>query len=276
MSTLPTKYANTAIMCLANKHPHPRDSRISFEDEGHKYSIDGVDAKTYAHPYTSVTTLVHQQFEPFDADKIVAKMMASPRWTQSKYFGKTAEEIKAGWKQSGDEASAAGTRLHYDIECFYNGVENENTSTEYTYFKNFYDDMVRYNANGCGRGEPYRTEWTVFDEDLRLTGSIDMCFKKPDGTIAIYDWKRSKEIKKTGGFMKFSKNHVLSHIPDLNYWHYSLQLNIYKTILERNYGLVVSEMYLVCLHPNHKNYQRIEVTNMSVEVACLIKQLVNE
>ena len=268
--------ANSALMYLANKHTHTHDSRISFEEEGHKYSIDGVDAKTYARPYTSVTTLVHKQFEPFDADKIVAKMMASPRWPQSKYFGKTVEEIKAGWKQAGDEASSAGTKMHYDIECFYNGAENENTSTEYTYFKNFYDDMTRHNANGRGPGEPYRTEWTVFDEDLRLTGSIDMCFKKPDGTIAIYDWKRSKEIKKTGGFMKFSKNPALSHIPDLNYWHYSLQLNIYKTILERKYGETVSEMYLVCLHPNHKNYQRIEVTNMSVEVQGLIKQLLKE
>ena len=122
-------------------------------------------------------------------------------------------------------------------------------------------------------GEPYRTEWTVFDEDLRLAGSIDMCFRKSDGTIAIYDWKRCKEIKKTSWFIKYSKNPALLHIPDLNYWHYSLQLNIYKTILERNYGEEVSEMFLVCLHPNHKNYQRIEVTNMSVEVAGLVKQL---
>ena len=275
-TTTAVSAANSAVMYLANKNPHQRDTRISFEDEGHKYTIDGVDAKKCENPYTSVTTLVHQQFEPFDADKIIARMMASPRWSKSKYFGKTAPEIKAGWKQSGDEASSAGTNMHYDIECFYNRQENENTSTEYTYFKNFYEDMERRNECGGGPGEPYRTEWTVFDEDLRLTGSIDMCFRKPDGTIAIYDWKRSKEIKKTGGFMKFSKNPVLSHIPDLNYWHYSLQLNIYKTILERNYGAKVSEMFLVCLHPNHKNYQRIEVTNMSVEVAGLVKQLLKE
>ena len=275
-ASVATIAANTALMYLANKNPHLRDERISFQEEGHKYTIDGVDAKRCANPYTSVTTLVHQQFEPFDADKIITKMMASPKWPQNKYFGKTAEEIKAGWKQSGDEASSAGTKMHYDIECFYNDGERENDSTEYTYFKNFYNDMEQRNISGTGPGEPYRTEWTVFDEELRLAGSIDMCFKKPDGTIAIYDWKRSKEIKKTGGFMKFSKNPVLSHIPDLNYWHYSLQLNIYKTILERKYGEKVSEMYLVCLHPIHKNYQRIEVTNMSVEVGGLVKQLLQK
>ena len=82
-----------------------------------------------------------------------------------------------------------------------------------------------------------------------------------------------KEIKKTSWFIKYSKNPALLHIPDLNYWHYSLQLNIYKMILERKYGVKVSEMYLVCLHPNHTNYQRIEVTNMSVELGSIVKQI---
>lgn len=266
---------NGSINYLAEKNKHTRDWRISFEEEGHKYTIDGLDAKKQKKPYTSVTTFVHSQFEEFDADAIIAKMMASPKWPKNKYFGKTAEEIKAEWKKSGDEASTAGTKLHYDIECYYNGVPSTNDSTEYKYFKNFLVDMEKLNELGTGPGEPYRTEWTVFDEELRFAGSIDMCFRKPDGTIAIYDWKRSKEIKKScGGFFKASKNSALSHIPDLNYWHYSLQLNIYKTILERQYGEDVSEMYLVCLHPNHDNYQRIRVTDMSVEVEELIKQIV--
>ena len=265
---------NSSITYLAKKNKHTRDSRISFKEEGHKYTIDGVDAKNQEKPYTSVTTLVHEQFEKFDADAIIAKMMASSRWSKNKYFGKTAEEIKAGWKKNGDEASTAGTKMHYDIECYYNDVPSSNDSTEYTYFKNFLIDMEKLNELGTGPGEPYRTEWTVFDEELRLAGSIDMCFRKPDGTIAIYDWKRSKEIKKTGCFLKFSTNSVLSHIPDLNYWHYSLQLNIYKTILERKYGEKISEMYLVCLHPIHDNYQRIRVSDMSVEVDELIKQTI--
>jgi len=278
MSTdLTNTNANNSITYLAKKYPHERDSRISFEEEGHRYTIDGVDAKKCENPFTSVTTLVHQQFEPFDADKIIANMMASPRWPKSKYFGKTADEIKGGWKQAGNEAAAAGTKMHNDIECFYNNMDVNNTSAEYGYFQNFYNDMEKRREAGLTKsgwpGEPYRTEWTVFDEDLRLAGSIDMCFRKSDGTITIYDWKRSKEIKKTSWFMKYSKNPALSHIPDINYWHYSLQLNIYKMILERKYGEKVSEMYLVCLHPNHDNYQQIEVTNMSVELGVIVKQI---
>ena len=269
--------SSNSITYLAKRYPHQRDHRILFEEEGHKYTIDGVDAKKNKNPFTSVTTFVHQQFEPFEADKIIAKMMASQKWSKSKYFGKTADEIKGGWKQAGNEAAAAGTKMHNDIERFYNNMDVNNTSVEYGYFQNFYKDMEKLREACITKkgwpGEPYRTEWTVFDEDLRLAGSIDMCFKKSDGTITIYDWKRSKEIKKTNWFMKFSKNPALSQIPDLNYWHYSLQLNIYKMILERKYGEKVSEMYLVCLHPNHANYQQIEITDMSIELGIIVKQI---
>ena len=51
-------------------------------------------------------------------------MMASKKWPQSKYFGKTKNEIKAMWNKNRDEAADAGTKMHYDIECFYNQMEN--------------------------------------------------------------------------------------------------------------------------------------------------------
>ena len=37
--------------------------------------------------------------------------------------------------------------------------------------------------------KPYRTEWTIYDEDLKISGSIDMIYENPDGTLSIYDWK---------------------------------------------------------------------------------------
>jgi ATP-dependent exoDNAse (exonuclease V) beta subunit len=186
--------------------------------------------------------------------------MKSKKWPQSKYYGQTADEIKAGWDKNRDEAAEAGTKMHYDIECYYNECPNENDSIEYKYFKNFleaYPDL-----------KPYRTEWTVFHEELKLAGSIDMIFEKPDGHLLIYDWKRSKEIVKTSGFNKWGNKECIEHLPDTNYWHYCLQLNTYKKILEDKYDKIVDEMYLVCLHPDNKNkdYQRIKVSNLQEEV----------
>ena len=172
----------------------------------------------------------------------------------------TVDEIKAGWDSNRDEAAEAGTKMHYDIECYYNDMEVDNDSIEYTYFQQFLTDFPDL--------KPYRTEWTVFHEELKLAGSIDMVFEKPDGTLLIYDWKRCKEIVKTNAFGKWGQKECIEHLPDTNYWHYCLQLNTYKAILEENYGKVVEDLYLVCLHPNNKNknYQRIKVVDLQEEV----------
>ena len=64
---------------LANKNPHERDTHIHFDEGPHIYTIDG-DSN-----YMSVTTWNHSHFKHFDADKIITKMMAGRRWSQSKY-----------------------------------------------------------------------------------------------------------------------------------------------------------------------------------------------
>ena len=64
----------------------------------------------------------------------------------------------------------------------------------------------------------------------------------------------------------------VNHLPDTNYWHYCLQLNTYKYMIEQEYGKKVSEMYLVCLHPNNKNksYQRFKVVDLQNEIKQLL------
>ena len=244
---------------LKEKNPHPRDDRILFDEPTHTYTIDG-DSN-----YMSVTTFNHKLFEEFDANKIIANMRKSRNWENNKYYGKTDEEIKALWEANRDNAAQAGTKMHYDIECYYNECPNENDSIEYQYFLNFKDTFPELKA--------YRTEWTVFHEELKLAGSIDMVFENEEGDLLIYDWKRSKEIVKTSTWNKFSNNDTISHIPDTNYWHYCLQLNTYKAILEAKYDKKVVGLYLVCLHPDNKNknFQRIKVADLQEEVKDLFE-----
>jgi len=137
----------------------------------------------------------------------------------------------------------------------------ENDSIEFSYFTNFEKDIG-------SKLKPYRTEWMVFHEELKIAGSIDMIYENDDGTLLIYDWKRCKEIVKTNGFGKWGNKECIEHLPDSNYWHYCLQLNTYKAILEEKYGKKVGDLYLVCLHPNNKNgdYLRIKVVDLQEEV----------
>ena len=237
---------------LEERNKHFRDAFISFDEGPHIYTINGDSS------FTSVTTWVHKHFEKFDADKVISNMMKSKNWQNNKYFGKTISEIKSEWDKNRDEAANAGTKMHYDIECFYNECyKDSNSSEEFKYFMNF-------ERNIGSKMKPYRTEWMVYHEEYRLAGSIDMIFENPDGTLQIYDWKRCKEIKKVNAWDKFAITPELEDLPDTNFWHYSLQLNTYKKILEEKYEKKVTDMYLVCLHPNNsnKNYLRFKVPDL--------------
>jgi ATP-dependent exoDNAse (exonuclease V) beta subunit len=113
----------------------------------------------------------------------------------------------------------------------------------------------------------------VYNEEVKLSGSIDMIFENPDGTLQIYDWKRCQEIKHETEFGKYALTPCISHLPDTNFWHYTLQLNTYKRILEEKYGKKVTALYLVCLHPDniYKIYERIQVPFITKEIDELMK-----
>jgi len=269
---------------LSIRNAHPRDKHIKFFEEDHKYIIDlEPDIK-----YTSVTTWIHEHFEKFDADKIITKMMNGLSWKEGhKYWGLTPDKIKAQWNSNKDFVSGAGTDLHFEIECFNNnktiefdytnkdlyefyvsnhGKQLSEKSIEWQYFINFIKDHNHL--------KPYRTEWTVFNEDVKISGSIDMVYENPDGTLSIYDWKRSKNITRINNFNKFALPMSICHLPDSNFWHYALQLNTYKFILETKYDKKIKDLYLVRLHPDaeEKNYELIQLPDLSLEINDLIQE----
>jgi len=290
--TMPLSITDGALSWqrLAVLNAHPRDERIQFEEESHTYTIDGA-----RKGWTSCTGFLHNFFGHFDADAVIAKMMKSPKWYESKYFGMTADAIKKQWSDKGKTASEAGTRMHLDIEHFYNAMphelvhENQRTAkprdacawsmedgwagmavdqwtpaagAEWEYFQD-------YQRRHGSKFVPFRTEWLVFDEEHKVAGSIDMVYMKPDGTLAIYDWKRTEGLKTENKFQ--SGLGPVSHLPDTNYWHYSLQLNVYRYILQKYYGCVVSELALVVLHPENSGWQVARLNFMDDEVAGMME-----
>jgi len=250
---------------------HPRDALIQFDAGPHKYTCAGEGN------YMSVTTWNHTHFKPFNADAIIAKMRLNN--PSCKYYNQTPDQIKAGWDLVRDEAALAGTNLHEQIEHFWLDLDlyldleldlQEHTAASLLYidkaklvsplFAGFVADHLYLLRQPC------RCEWMIFDEDVRLAGSIDFVTENPDGTLTIYDWKRCKDIKKTNGFGEFALTDYIAHLPDTNYWHYALQLNTYKAILERKYGKKVKDLYLVCLHPNLPTYQVYTVPKLEREI----------
>ena len=87
-------------------------------------------------------------------------------------------------------------------------------------------------------------------EEERLAGSIGFVAQAADGTFLIIDWKRSKNLqsKFSNDFQRMKS--PLSHLDDCAGNHYSLQLNVYKYLLEKYYSVSVSRMLIVCAHPD--------------------------
>jgi len=271
---------------LKSRNKNERDDLIKFYAKGHKYEII-TDPKTN---YTSVTKWNHSHFPKFDQDAIIEKIFKSKGWgPENKYWGQTAEQIKALWKVNGESSAGAGTKLHEEIEHFMNN-DNLDLNSAYTHkdlWENYKNDpnrgIIPYTAeweyflqfiNDYPDMKPYRTEWMIFDEDLKIAGSIDMVYENPDGTLSIYDWKRSKDISKINGWDNFAKNPLISHLHDTNFWHYALQLNTYKAILERKYGKTVTKLCLVRLHPDNQEetYELLDVPILTKEMEDLFEE----
>lgn len=277
-------YSLASVLSISNSHI--RDKNIRFVEEGHRYDI----LTDINHKYTSVTTWLHSHFPKFDADLVINNMMKGRNWKEgNKYWGKSKEEIKILWSSNG---SQAGTDLHYRIECFMNNnkmkfaythkelyeiynadnmsiIDNNHAKEpiEWQYFINFVKDFPGL--------KPYRTEWIVYNEDIKLAGSIDMIYENSDGTLSIYDWKRSKEITRINKWNKYALTPEICEMPDSNFWHYALQLNTYKAILEAKYDKKIRDLYLVRLHPDaeENNYELIKVPDLSVQVGRLFRDM---
>jgi ATP-dependent exoDNAse (exonuclease V) beta subunit len=246
---------------LAQNNKNHRDKNLTFNEAEHIYYYNN-------EVFKSVTTWISSLFEKFDQEKIILKMMSSKSFIKNELYGKTKEQIEELWSMKNKKAIEEGVNLHNDIENYLNNETVNNTTIEFVYFQNFLREHLL---------NVYRTEWAVYDERLKLAGTIDMCAMNSNGSLSLYDWKRTKAIKKVNYYKKYSTLETLHYFDDTNFNHYALQLNLYKYILEKNYNFKVSSMYLVCLHPENKNndYLMFSVPVMNYEIEQVLNYIKN-
>jgi len=60
------------------------------------------------------------------------------------------------------------------------------------------------------------------------------------------------------------------HLPDTNYFLYSLQLNVYRYMLESEYGYRCSSMWLAVVHPDNDQPRLISCPRMDAEIAAIV------
>lgn len=242
---------------------------MDFNEAEHIYSLPGVGE------FRSVSGVVAMFFREFDAEGISLK--------KCNYNEIEAAKLREVWESKGSVASQAGTFLHKQIEDYLNGKEvpellcdvsysgcyvklsdRLDISREWSYFKAFERNTTFV---------PFRTEWRIYDADARMAGTLDFVCACPDGTYEIYDWKRSSKIDPLERNPWANGLNGLEHMTDTSYSHYCLQQNLYRYMLEKNYGLKVSRMNLVVLHPDLPAYRVVPIPPMEREVAVIIEKL---
>ena len=245
-----------------------QDGKLSFNEEEHRYMLGDVEMR-------SVSNVVGMFFREFDAVAISLKKCCGNELE--------AKKLREVWESKGAVASQAGTFVHKQIEDYLNGKttpellcdvyyngeyvkcsQTIDISREWNYFKAF-ERNVRF--------VPFRTEWRVFDADSRMAGTIDFVCECADGTYEMYDWKRSNKVDPTERNPWANGMNGLEHLTDTSYIHYCLQQNLYRYMLEKNYGIKISRMNLVVLHPDMPTYRVVPVPVMEREVATILGRI---
>jgi len=242
-----------------------RNGNVAFRESDHCY----FDLRDPNKKYVSVTTCIHNYIEEFDSffwsrykalesivgiERFVSSGTKSALLDLKKWKPKFAKDlgvdpdlveqvansIAEGYVRNSQEACDYGTAYHLEQELkFYQGgkinlglfdkrFSNDN---EYVCKKDYYELDLEF-----GVYPEYLMYWE--EENLRISGQIDLMIKEGDD-IYLVDYKtNAKGIEHTSFYNHKTRSHKMMKYPvhdlmDCNKMHYSLQLSFYAKLLQK-------------------------------------------
>ena len=242
-----------------------KDNFLFFDEGPHKYT------DTLGNEYRSVTTLIGDYYNHFDADYWAHK--------KAREQGKSEKQIRAEWDRIKDEACERGTATHNGIEDAIKSVSKFKEAIKYleeaksgrcitiadipdliprplnveefkTATNNKYPEIYRVFDFYTERGYTIYSEIGAFLIDYLISGTIDIfCYRPTD--FVILDWKTNRDgLKFEAGYYKKDKSTIpnqltnewvkkkqsmlppLNHLDDCNGMHYTMQLSLYAIMAE--------------------------------------------
>lgn len=239
-------------------------NHVKYYDEPHKYFIN-------EKQLVSVTTLIHKYENEFEEDYWANK--------KSEEFNISPNNIKYTWDFINKKGTKKGSIIHdYAENLFLNKVfpypKDEIFSIfgfdpilkEYEITKKHVDNFYKDCYNKL---IPIKTELVVCDEELGIGGMVDMLFYNiRSRKFEIWDWKTNKKFSTTNEYQRLLP--PLSHLEECDLEIYSLQLGLYKHIIEKYTSLKLGNSYLVWFSHNNDNYKVIKTKDRENEVKLLL------
>jgi len=249
------------LKVLNTEMKYSKDKSVSFDSEAHTYFKK--DKKLI-----SVTTFLSAFKNKFDSDYWSEKI--------AKRENTTKEVILKKWKDKAFKSTEIGTAIHKIFEDYTNNeymIVNEELvfsipNLEYSFYEDYNKkrkiaiDFIK-DFFISKRLTPIESEFIVYDN--YLAGQIDNISKDSENNYYILDFKTNEKID-YDSYNKKMKG-ILSEFNDSSFYHYSLQLSIYKEILKE---YKIKNIYLV--HITDINYKFIECIDLLKEIS--LKELI--
>ena len=239
---------------------------IKYYDEPHKYYMGET-------PMTSATQFIGKFKPQFDSEY----------WAQKKADerGIEKEEILKEWKYKSDFACEKGTLFHEYAENYLNNkifpyplekvvklLGNNDVQEPYDKIVKHFDEFYK---DSFDKLLPIKSEIIVGDEELGICGMVDQLFwNKKTKELQIWDWKTNKEIKRKNRWQKFKAPISNLDVCEMNT--YSLQLSLYKYIIEKNTNLKLGDSYIVWFNEKNDTYKPIKCHDFQKEIVKMLEK----
>lgn len=220
---------------------------IQLDESIHRYYL--IDEPQF--DFDNCTTFIEYFFHKFDPVGVANSLTMS----HPNYIGMSPIELVKIW----DKAAKEGTEIHKEIDKFIKlrtQPQNSKSKIAQNWLNNI--DRNKYDI---------LSETIVYSKEIKLAGTVDLIlFNKENNTLDIYDWKTSKSIDKSSYGMKMGRVPATSNLMDCNFIHYSLQLSLYRYIIENYYSLRVDKLTLLHLGNTITTHDCTYMKNVIVEM----------
>lgn len=219
-----------------------KDPEFIFREDEHSYHYKGI-------KYDSVTSYIKKFKTEFD------KKYWSER--KAKEQGVDVSVILNDWQGKADEANELGTNVHRWIEDFWSGNARELTSEDDPRLVDRVNKFLDLYERKFKNLVPLPSELKIFSKKWRLAGTIDQPFlmwdeKQQKVLFLIGDWKTNKEFRydehPKGRYQRLL--HPFSHFWANHLNEYSIQVSLYRLILEEEIGLETHGGFLCHIGPD--------------------------